>query len=243
MDSWRTNPDDSEDENNQCALSDNWTFQHDQKRWSRTRGNDPLQPLPPNPPDCNSNSLSSGLSVEDMALGRTGSERLKDGARAFLRRVESIKSRRRKRQNRENVVINKEDEIISLQQKNSCLDVPIRIEISKNPDTYQSSENVYPTSPKSPTVHPSPLPSPRRLFIRGPNLFYGNASSRKAFVNRRGSVSLDRRDTVEVMSDSEVNKSSRKLRSTEKLRYDGNLSVSDYDSDMDELNDVTESYR
>lgn len=40
-----------------------------------------------------------------MRFRRTGSERLKDGAKAFLRRVESIKSRRRKRQNRDGVII------------------------------------------------------------------------------------------------------------------------------------------
>lgn len=40
-----------------------------------------------------------------VRLRRTGSERLKDGAKAFLRRVESIKSRRRKRQNRDGIVI------------------------------------------------------------------------------------------------------------------------------------------
>lgn len=46
-------------------------------------------------------------SAEDVQVKfrRTGSERLKDGAKAFLRRVESIKSRRRKRQNRDGVVI------------------------------------------------------------------------------------------------------------------------------------------
>lgn len=41
-----------------------------------------------------------------VRLRRTGSERLKDGAKALLRRVESIKTRRRKRQNRDGIVIN-----------------------------------------------------------------------------------------------------------------------------------------
>lgn len=36
---------------------------------------------------------------------RSGSERLRDGAKAFLRRVESLKSRRRKQKNREGMVI------------------------------------------------------------------------------------------------------------------------------------------
>lgn len=40
-----------------------------------------------------------------VRLRRTGSERLKDGAKALLRRVESIKSRRRKRSNRDGIVI------------------------------------------------------------------------------------------------------------------------------------------
>lgn len=42
---------------------------------------------------------------------RTGSERLKDGAKAILRRVESIKSRRRKRQNRDGVIISGPQEL------------------------------------------------------------------------------------------------------------------------------------
>lgn len=36
---------------------------------------------------------------------RTGSERLRDGAKALLRRVESLKTRRRKRQNRTEVIV------------------------------------------------------------------------------------------------------------------------------------------
>lgn len=42
---------------------------------------------------------------DQVKFRRSGSERLKDGAKALLRRVESIKSRRKKRQNREGVVI------------------------------------------------------------------------------------------------------------------------------------------
>ncbi|XP_041674793.1 LOW QUALITY PROTEIN: uncharacterized protein LOC108111664 [Drosophila eugracilis] len=63
-------------------------------------------------PGCS--KASSGSVATDGSLGegsdsgrlrRSGSERIKDQAKALLRRVESIKSRRRKRQNRENVVI------------------------------------------------------------------------------------------------------------------------------------------
>ena len=52
---------------------------------------------------------------------RTGSERLKDGAKAFLRRVESIKSRRRKRQNRDGIVISGPQEL-DLTQINNKFD-------------------------------------------------------------------------------------------------------------------------
>lgn len=46
-------------------------------------------------------TLPSGASK----FRRTGSERLKDGAKAFLRRVESIKTRRKKRSHRDGLVI------------------------------------------------------------------------------------------------------------------------------------------
>lgn len=36
---------DADADENQCALSENWTFQHDQRRWSRCRANEPLQLL------------------------------------------------------------------------------------------------------------------------------------------------------------------------------------------------------
>lgn len=51
---------------------------------------------------------------------RTGSERLKDGAKALLRRVESIKSRRRKRQNRDGVVISGPHELDLTQISNDA---------------------------------------------------------------------------------------------------------------------------
>lgn len=50
-------------------------------------------------------SQSQSDQDQPVRLRRTGSERLKDGAKALLRRVESIKSRRRKRQNRDGIVI------------------------------------------------------------------------------------------------------------------------------------------
>lgn len=53
-----------------------------------------------------------------VRLRRTGSERLKDGAKAFLQRVESIKSRRNKRQNRKGVVLSGPD-VLALTDVNS----------------------------------------------------------------------------------------------------------------------------
>lgn len=43
--------------------------------------------------------------VMAVRFRRTGSERLRDSAKALLRRMESLKSRRRRRQNREGVII------------------------------------------------------------------------------------------------------------------------------------------
>ncbi|XP_055849606.1 rho GTPase-activating protein 7 isoform X2 [Episyrphus balteatus] len=130
---------DSDDEN--CALSENWTFQPHIRRWSRigemglelptklTSQDKNESSSKESSPDRfedddtydiagetlnlsmpNENEQADGTQQNDsdssaVRLRRTGSERLKDGAKAFLRRVESIKSRRRKRQNREGIVI------------------------------------------------------------------------------------------------------------------------------------------
>ncbi|XP_055906378.1 serine-rich adhesin for platelets [Eupeodes corollae] len=130
---------DSDDEN--CALSENWTFQPHIRRWSRigemglelptklTSQDKNESSSKESSPDRfedddtydiagetlnlsmpNENEQADGTAPNDsdssaVRLRRTGSERLKDGAKAFLRRVESIKSRRRKRQNREGIVI------------------------------------------------------------------------------------------------------------------------------------------
>ncbi|XP_036323799.1 uncharacterized protein LOC118737427 isoform X3 [Rhagoletis pomonella] len=128
---------DSDDEN--CALSENWTFQPHIRRWSRI-GEMGLE-LPPAgklniektessskesspdrfeddsydltggglsltlPGNSTDSTLNESADSAAVRLRRTGSERFKDGAKALLRRVESIKSRRRKRQNREGIVI------------------------------------------------------------------------------------------------------------------------------------------
>lgn len=256
MDSWRSNQDDSEDEN-QCALSENWTFQHDQKKWSRTRTNEPLQPLqtittyntdniclehpnPTSPLKKTANpryDLSILMDGEDISLARSGSEKIKDGAKAFLRRVESLKTRRRKRQNREGMVINKDTDILCVQQKMN-LSIPTLV-LPKNFDGDNNVSSEHSPKAVSPQISPSlnsSLLSPRRLFVHSPLLFHGREDTpRRAFVNRRGSVSLDRRDTVEVLSDSELQRTNKKLRNVDKIKHDGHLAVSDYESDIDDF--------
>lgn len=145
---------DDSDSEGECALSENWTFQRESRRWSRvddivntvlaqTSPADGQQPPPPpsppshghrhedRPQSCAAHgdrngaaedrSSSSPPQSEDPAQAtadvpdastlqasrfrRSGSERLRDGAKAILRRVESLKTRRRKQRNRDGVVI------------------------------------------------------------------------------------------------------------------------------------------
>uniref|UniRef100_A0A224XGN9 Putative tumor suppressor protein n=2 Tax=Panstrongylus TaxID=65342 RepID=A0A224XGN9_9HEMI len=115
---------DDSDEEDQCALSENWTFQPEIRRWSRVTEVTPqkLQALQAASKEAEANktgkdipvirygSLPPGALSPDSELlaakfRRSGSERLRDGAKAFLRRVESLKSRRRKRHNRDGVII------------------------------------------------------------------------------------------------------------------------------------------
>ncbi|XP_055304722.1 uncharacterized protein LOC129569659 isoform X4 [Sitodiplosis mosellana] len=121
-----------ESEDDEYALSENWTFQQTNRRWSRVGEMDMQKPIDKlnsalntsresSPENNDTNDEQLGFSTLPLGvtfsqsqtddqeipvrLRRTGSERLKDGAKAFLRRVESIKSRRRKRQNRDGIVI------------------------------------------------------------------------------------------------------------------------------------------
>ncbi|XP_067619349.1 uncharacterized protein cv-c isoform X2 [Eurosta solidaginis] len=175
---------DSDDEN--CALSENWTFQPHIRRWSRigemglelppagklniektessskesspdrfeddsydVTGGGLSLTLPGNSTDSTLNESGESAAVR---LRRTGSERFKDGAKAFLRRVESIKSRRRKRQNREGIVISGPQalDLSQLGQRGSM----------RKPDA------VYSTPPSPSAV------SPMHTFPKGP--LFGN---------------------------------------------------------------------
>lgn len=78
---------------------------------------------------------------------RTGSERLRDGAKALLRRVESLKTRRRKRQNRTEVIVSS-PHFLDVQQ-------------DKYPDL--NFIDMTPTSPSAfpfPDFHSSPIHAP-----------------------------------------------------------------------------------
>lgn len=148
---------DESDEDTQCALSENWTFEKKTRRWSRvvdvTQANvERLQAIAGQnaASEEDSEDRLEAEEAEDTMLEnlryaslppgtlpdevgprgfrRTGSERLRDGAKAFLRRVESLKSRRRKRQNRDGVVISGPQvlDVMSMQQKMkelNCVDV------------------------------------------------------------------------------------------------------------------------
>ncbi|XP_054270590.1 rho GTPase-activating protein 7 isoform X2 [Macrosteles quadrilineatus] len=134
---------DDSDEEDQCALSENWTFQPESRRWSRVCDVAAQRLLNPNvsqqqasPSDqvvIRYGSLPPGAITTDSELlaarfRRSGSERLRDGAKAFLRRVESLKSRRRKRQHREGVIISGPQvlDVVSMQQRMKelgCVDV------------------------------------------------------------------------------------------------------------------------
>ncbi|XP_029048472.1 rho GTPase-activating protein 7 isoform X4 [Osmia bicornis bicornis] len=194
---------DDSDEDNQCALSENWTFEKKTRRWSRvcevTQANvERLQTIAGQNVQSEEDSLEDRLEAEEAEdtmldtlrysslppgtlpdeigprFRRTGSERLRDGAKAFLRRVESLKSRRRKHQNRDGIVISGPQvlDMMSMQQKMkelNCVDVsptgpaPVSFNdiLSGSPLHVPGSPVTLPASPYH--LPPSPLtnaPSP-----------------------------------------------------------------------------------
>ncbi|KAK8742350.1 hypothetical protein OTU49_001821 [Cherax quadricarinatus] len=106
LDSARKNKtEESDDEEQQCALSGNWKFQRHSRRWSRVV----QERAPTTGGEGKVCGEPRGLELpEDVLLGqfkRSGSERLRDGAKALLRRMESLKNKKKKRQSRDGVVI------------------------------------------------------------------------------------------------------------------------------------------
>ncbi|XP_036141122.1 rho GTPase-activating protein 7 isoform X2 [Monomorium pharaonis] len=194
---------DESDEDTQCALSEKWTFEKKTRRWSRigdvTAANvERLQAIAGQNAASEDDSLEDRLEAEEAddtmlenvrygslppgtlpdenstRFRRSGSERLRDGAKAFLRRVESLKSRRRKRQNRDGVVISGPQvlDVMSMQQKMkelNCVDVsptgpapvPFNELLSASPLQIPGSPVTLPASPYH--LPPSPqtnAPSP-----------------------------------------------------------------------------------
>ncbi|KAL0124251.1 hypothetical protein PUN28_006242 [Cardiocondyla obscurior] len=194
---------DESDEDTQCALSEKWTFEKKTRRWSRIGDVTPanverLQAIAGQNAASEDDSLEDRLEAEEAEdtmlenlrygslppgtlpdengtrFRRSGSERLRDGAKAFLRRVESLKSRRRKRQNRDGVVISGPQvlDVVSMQQKMkelNCVDVsptgpapvPFNELLSASPLQIPGSPATLPATPYH--LPPSPLanaPSP-----------------------------------------------------------------------------------
>ncbi|KAF2364109.1 START domain [Trinorchestia longiramus] len=118
----------SEDEEQQCALSSNWLFERHSGRWSRV-----------------GTELEVGkmLDVEPPPFKRSGSERIKDSAKALLRRMESMKTKKKRKPHREGgslqisrpllssaaAIENRVAELgcIDLQQEDGATDVPSRM--------------------------------------------------------------------------------------------------------------------
>lgn len=114
---------------------------------------------------------------------RSGSERLKDGAKAFLRRVESIKSRRRKRQNRDGVVISEPQALDLTQMNQKIFDLKCIEVMSTPPSPIPSSP--YTANLKSPmTINNNDL----KVFSEF-SRFNANRLSPKHFTSHRTSQS------------------------------------------------------
>ncbi|XP_034938595.1 stAR-related lipid transfer protein 13 [Chelonus insularis] len=181
---------DDSDEDTQCALSENWTYEKKTRRWSRicdiSQANvERLQAIAAlnrtdtledrlEAEESEDTMIDSNMKFENIALNqlsdelntkfrRTGSERLRDGAKALLRRVESLKSRRRKRQNREGIVISGPQvlDAISMQQKVKDLNC---VDVSPTGPAPVSFGSLLPPSPINRSVSPLTLPpSPYHL--------------------------------------------------------------------------------
>lgn len=97
------------------ALSGKWTFEPELKRWSRLNdGPNSVQHIP---------EIPAVYEIVDVSpvntpvkLRRKGSSRLKDGAKAILKRVESVKLKKRK--NREGMVLSAQ-EVMKLSEEDS----------------------------------------------------------------------------------------------------------------------------
>ena len=104
-------------------------------------------------------SISADSELLAVRFRRTNSEKLRDSAKAILRRMESLKSRRRKKQNVDNVIISgpKVVDIPTMQQKMKDLNC---VEVSSTATSGSSPENFSPSFYYLPPLchYPSPPP-------------------------------------------------------------------------------------
>uniref|UniRef100_T1GM49 Uncharacterized protein n=1 Tax=Megaselia scalaris TaxID=36166 RepID=T1GM49_MEGSC len=86
------------------ALSGKWTFEYESNRWSRLNdSSNTVQQIPDK-----YENLETIHTNTPVKLRRSGSSRLKDGAKAILKRVESVKLKKRK--NRDGMVLSGQEE-------------------------------------------------------------------------------------------------------------------------------------
>ncbi|XP_067000581.1 rho GTPase-activating protein 7 [Anabrus simplex] len=242
---------DDSDEDDNCALSENWTFQPESRRWSRVcdvtaqhaerlqaltassqaSQDKPAEVEPEFPGDrlldpgdedeeeedydpdgipvissfrygsLPPGSLTPGDSeMLAVRFRRTGSERLRDGAKALLRRMESLKSRRRKRQNREGVVISGPQvlDVMTMQQRMKDLNC---VDVSPTNESPDLPPTGLPT-PSSPTCTATPSGA------LGDDTSDGSSTTpphpRGRSKNNRSRRMLRRAEDVGALSDSEV---------------------------------------
>lgn len=98
------------------ALSGKWTFEPELKRWSRLNDRSSTVQYIPEIPAVKYDIVDVSPVNTPVKLRRSGSSRLKDGAKAILRRVESVKLKKRK--NRDGMVLSGQ-EVIKLSEEDS----------------------------------------------------------------------------------------------------------------------------
>lgn len=122
---------------------------------------------------------------------RTGSERLRDGAKALLRRVESLKTRRRKRQNRTEVIVSSPHFLDTSQDKYpdlSYIDMtpttPTAFPFDFSSPAHAVGIRTQPPSPMT-ILPPSPIAPLEQSFVLNPP--FGDDSSSYASDGSMGS--------------------------------------------------------
>uniref|UniRef100_A0A336LWL9 CSON002268 protein n=1 Tax=Culicoides sonorensis TaxID=179676 RepID=A0A336LWL9_CULSO len=168
----------SDDEN--CALSENWSFEPQIRRWSRIVEMGPIELNIQRDSDSKESSSDSresstersdlsaiellGFSTLPLGLAahpsgtqqgfpnkfkRTGSEKLKHGAKALLKKVESIKAQRRKRHSSRKAIFMNEPGFLDITSIDECFQKkrPSNLKYSKsNPASPMPSSPIHGTS-------------------------------------------------------------------------------------------------